>query len=74
MKTKTFNSFIYDGTENEVIIGMETTVITTISRGIYKSTTTNDLNDEVEVRYFKKTKEGKSPLFKTLEQAKEYEF
>lgn len=72
-KTKIYNNFIYDGTEAEVIIGMETTEVTMIKRNIYKSVTTNDLNDNVEVRYYKKTKEFKSPSFKTIEEAINYE-
>ena len=72
-KTKIYRNFIYDGTEAEVIIGMETTEVTMMKRNIYKTVTTNDINDDVIVRYYKKTKEFKSPSFKTIEEAINYE-
>lgn len=74
MKTKVIKNFIYDGTEAEVVIGVETTEITMIKRSIFKAVTTNDLNDDVEIRFYKKTKEGKSPIYKTIEEAEAFEF
>lgn len=77
-KLITVNHFIYDGTEKEVAIGIEYVDHIKIGKNIWFRQSRYEYNDgrveEGEVRYYKKTKEGRSPVFKTKEQAENYSF